>query len=570
MENFYLAAIVEEMRPQVTGRTVAKVSLFGADLTLDLRLPDDRVLFATLDQVSPALYLSDKTIKRDPADSQAANPFAALLRKRLNGAKLIALTKDPADRIIRMEFENFDVGGQRQRSTLALAFRGRSTNAYLTDDAGQIEAMLAERGALSVGERLETAGQQIEPTGILRDLGPAATQQEIIQRYFGTASLFGPQLEREFIARCAHRTPLAALQSLVSDLFEKAPTPLVYALVPLEEAGSRLINLKHDLLLSHIELEWAWHLRRYEFASLSEAAESYYQARQEAKAFQNEFHAVRRLLADEVKKRDDLIRAMSADLERFADPERMKRYGDLLLANLAGAQINGSRVRVVDYYDPAQPEIEIDLGESKTLQQAAAKYFAGYQKARRAQQIISSRLAEVSAEVEPLRALLESLEREPTRERIDEIEDKAGKLLRKGGAKAAGRKSRQKGEAAAGRRFRSSDGYEILVGRNDKDNDYISFRVARPQDVWLHAADYPGSHVVIRNPDRNSVPHRTIVEAAELAAFYSQAKQQTKAAVHYTQKKYISKPPKAKPGLVRLTSFKTVMVEPGCNVERID
>ena len=98
----------------------------------------------------------------------------------------------------------------------------------------------------------------------------------------------------------------------------------------------------------------------------------------------------------------------------------------------------------------------------------------------------------------------------------------------------------------------------------------ITFKLAKPQDVWLHAADYPGSHVVIRNPSRQAVPHRTVVEAAEIAAFYSQASEQRKAAVHYTQKKFVSKPPRSKPGLVRLSEFKTVMVEPRCSLSRIE
>ncbi|HEY7912395.1 MAG TPA: NFACT RNA binding domain-containing protein, partial [Blastocatellia bacterium] len=121
-----------------------------------------------------------------------------------------------------------------------------------------------------------------------------------------------------------------------------------------------------------------------------------------------------------------------------------------------------------------------------------------------------------------------------------------------------------------GRRFLSSDGYEIVVGRNDRENDHITFKLARPADLWLHAADYPGSHVVVRNPARGEIPMRTILEAAEVAAFYSQAKSESKAAVHYTQRKFISKPPRAKPGLVRLSSFKSVLVEPRCEARRIE
>ena len=124
--------------------------------------------------------------------------------------------------------------------------------------------------------------------------------------------------------------------------------------------------------------------------------------------------------------------------------------------------------------------------------------------------------------------------------------------------------------APIGRRFLSSEGFEILVGRKDRDNDLLTFRVAQSLDIFLHAADYPGSHVIIRNPNRKPVPQQTIQEAAELAAFFSQAKTQGKAAVHYTEKKSVTKPPRAKPGLVRLSSFKTIMVQPRCVLERME
>ncbi|HEU4387656.1 MAG TPA: NFACT RNA binding domain-containing protein, partial [Blastocatellia bacterium] len=113
-----------------------------------------------------------------------------------------------------------------------------------------------------------------------------------------------------------------------------------------------------------------------------------------------------------------------------------------------------------------------------------------------------------------------------------------------------------------GRHFVSSDGYEILVGRGDRENDTITFRIAGSRDLWMHAADYPGSHVVIRNPKRLEIPVTTIREAAQLAAFYSQARKESKAAVHYTQKKFVTKPTKAKAGLVRLSSYKAILVAP--------
>src|SRR5262249_1521430 len=170
--------------------------------------------------------------------------------------------------------------------------------------------------------------------------------------------------------------------------------------------------------------------------------------------------------------------------------------------------------------------------------------------------------------------LLASLQQQPDIKRIEEVEASSGFRRDAGpglrsrtstagrGAPAGRRKSSRSQRVEIGRRFLSSDGYEIVVGRNDAENDAITFKLAGSLDVWLHAADYPGSHVVVRNPSRRLVPQRSIVEAARIAAFYSQARRQGKAAVHYTQKKFVSKPPKAKPGLVRLSSYKTLLVEP--------
>ena len=119
------------------------------------------------------------------------------------------------------------------------------------------------------------------------------------------------------------------------------------------------------------------------------------------------------------------------------------------------------------------------------------------------------------------------------------------------------------------RRYLSTDGFEILVGRGAKDNDNLTFRIARPRDLWLHAGDYPGSHVVVRNPNRNEIPQRTIIEAAQLAGRFSQASEDTKVVIHYTERKFLSKPKGAAPGLVRMSSFRSLTVEPKESVKRL-
>ena len=119
------------------------------------------------------------------------------------------------------------------------------------------------------------------------------------------------------------------------------------------------------------------------------------------------------------------------------------------------------------------------------------------------------------------------------------------------------------------RRYRSTEGYEILVGRTDRDNDTLTFRIAKSYDLWFHAADYPGSHAVLRNPQRKEVPMSSILEAAQLAAKFSHARENAKVAVNYCERKFITKPKGFAPGQVRLSSFKTVMVEPKEAGERL-
>lgn len=574
MENFYLSALVREIAKEATGRNVVRVFLSGSALSVDLRLPYGKVLLASLDRSSPALYISGLDHKQGDSDLSAAHPFVSLLRKHIVNARLLSISKEPLDRIVRLEFEKFDAGGDFVRSSLVLAFTGRTSNAYLNDAENHILAALADHGTLQPEAASNAEAENSNLAELYEGMDDSITEAEALEKLFGQSSVFGPQLKNEFIARCRKASPRAAFKSLLDDLYLKEPVPLVYSRLPLEQAGQRLMNVKTDLLLSHVELTQAEGMSRHQFHSLSEAAEQYYRARDRQKALRDDYNSVRQLLTQDIKRIESALSAIGKDLARFEDPEKLKRYGELIHGNLATARVEGSKARVIDYYDPNQPEIEIELNDKKSLLEAAADYFARYQKARRALTAIAARKAEVSRNLEPLKELLRSLGEEPTPDQIETIRHATQKLLggrtKTGARRDASKPDRERRAKGAGRRFKTTDGFEVAIGRNDRENDEITFRVAKSQDIWLHAADYPGSHVIIRNPGRGEIPHKAIVEAAELAAFYSQAKREGKAAVHYTQKKFVSKPPKARPGLVRLSSFKTVMVEPRNSLERLD
>lgn len=313
-------------------------------------------------------------------------------------------------------------------------------------------------------------------------------------------------------------------------------------------------------------------------ASLSEALDRHHLREEAERAFDARAGAaaarLRQQIANLRKLRDNLRR----DLAGHGDAEAHKRAGDLLLANIGTAVRAGSKVRVTDYYAEDAPTVELELDENRTLQDEAARRFARYSKAKRAGREIAERLGKIEPELDALEARRAELER-VVAARDEEalaafVGGKKDERIRDGRpGSVERRKDSKKSSAEKGRtlrRYRSSDGYEVIVGRGARENDELTFRVARSYDTWMHAADYPGSHVVIRARGRDdSIPHRTLVEAARLTAHFSQAREDAKVAVNYTQRKFVSKPRGAAPGLVYLSSFRTLLVEPGEEIERI-
>ncbi|HEV8427680.1 MAG TPA: NFACT RNA binding domain-containing protein [Pyrinomonadaceae bacterium] len=285
-----------------------------------------------------------------------------------------------------------------------------------------------------------------------------------------------------------------------------------------------------------------------------------------ARAFDSKAKTIRGRLLKAIRQQRSLREHLHEDLARHGNAEEHKRIGDLLLANIATAVRNGNKVRLRDYYSEDAPTIEIEVDENHSLQDEAAARFRQYSKAKRAAGEIAERLKQTDRETAKILERLERLDqiiqtRDETALASFEKPPPAPKVQQKKSAKS---------EKISGvRRYLSTDGYEILVGRAARDNDHLTFRVAQPNDLWMHTGDYPGSHVVVRNPTRKEIPQRTIIEAAQLAGRFSQASDDTRVVVHYTERKFLSKPKGAAPGLVRLSRFRSITVEPKEAVERM-
>ncbi|HEX8559891.1 MAG TPA: NFACT family protein [Pyrinomonadaceae bacterium] len=528
MNEQLIGEVLEELRPALLGRPWGKIfQLSGATLAVDFRTGDGRYLLLSAEPGRPRLHLIARSVRELERAAQTPSPFALILRKALGGGVLLTLTKDEGERVVRFGFAVPDAAGAERDASLVAQLTGRTSNLFLLGAGGRVVASL--RPARGEGQ---AEGDVYEPP----QRRPAAE---------GEATTGGATTQGEEKTEGGATTQGEARTGGAAKTKGRPPD-----------------------------------IPREGFVSLSEALDRHFVRQDAERAFDARAASARARLRQQIaslrKLRDNLAR----DLAAHGDADEHKRAGDLLLANVGTAVRDGGRVRLTDFYAEDAPTIELEVDENRSLQDEAARRFARYTKAKRAAREISERLEKVGPELAALEARLEELEGAVAARDESALAALAGEQPRTGArpdaaraktaARAKGSKKNAVDKGRTLRRYRSSDGYEIVVGRGARENDELTFRVARSYDTWMHAADYPGSHVVVRARSRDeAVPHRTLVEAARLAANFSQARKDGKVAVNYTQRKFVSKPKGAAPGLVYLSSFRTLLVEPAEELERI-
>lgn len=239
-----------------------------------------------------------------------------------------------------------------------------------------------------------------------------------------------------------------------------------------------------------------------------------------------------------------------------------RNKGELIKANLYQLKKGMKEASVIDYYDPEQKEIRIPLDPALSPSANAQKYFKKYTKARKSVKYIKDRLAMLKDEEKYLNQVLLSIEQAESRDELREIEEEliSESYLKKRTEK----KNKKTAEAKVSEpyRFLSSDNYEILVGRNNRQNDYLSRKIANGKDIWLHVKDLAGSHVIIRRHSAGEIPSQTLKEAAVLAAYYSRGRMSENVAVDFTEARNVHKAKGAKPGLVYYENYQTIFVKP--------
>jgi len=500
--------------------------------------------------------------------------FCMLLRKHLTGGRLASLTQPPMERLLDLEFDCLSELGEPAKKHLILELMGRNSNLVLTDGEGRILDCLRRVD-------METSPDRPLLPGLYYHLPPARDKQnpmlaseQALARLLAERPADEP-FDKWLLDTFGGLSPLGCRETayrLLGDLDADASGVTAQAL-----AGA-FAKLQADadapvLLMKDAE-PWDFYclpVRQYGGYVQSRPAESFsalldafYGERDQKDRIRQKTQALRKLASNlhaRAVRKQELQKKELADTK---DREHLRRLGDLVTANLPSIRRGQTLLVAENFYDPELKPVEIVLSPTLSPQQNAAKYYKDYQKAKNAEKILTGQLARGEEEIAYLESVLEELSRAGTEREIQEIREElsAGGYLR-----GENGKKRMKLPASKPLEFCSPSGWRILVGRNNRQNDELTLKTAQKLDLWLHAQKTSGSHVIVAcagaEPD-----DETVTMAAELAAYYSQAREGQNVPVDCARVKNVKKPGGAKPGMVIYDRYSTVYVTP--SAEKIE
>ncbi|MEG0855068.1 MAG: NFACT RNA binding domain-containing protein [Terrisporobacter sp.] len=577
LDGLVIHSIAHELHTKLRGGKVDKVHQPENDeIVLFIRNNKENFKLVLSSSASnPRVYIANDYKKENPIK---APMFCMLLRKYIQGGVITEISQVNFERIIKISVESFDELKEKTTKDIYIEIMGRHSNIILTqrneerivDSIKRIPPSISRVRQLlpNMTYELPPAQDKINPikgTSIksfintLREFdGPLF--KGIYSKFLGIS----PSVAREICHRSnldsnskaedMSRDELSLLYRVFSDLFTKIKNDEYSPCIVIDDKIDKVIDF------SCIDLTY---LDGNEFIrndSISKIIEDYYKT----KDFKDRIH----------QRTSDLRKSISIKLDRLYHKQKkiqkelieadnaneFKTKGELLTAYIYMIEKGMENIEVANFYDENYSNVTIPLNKNLTPSENAQKYFKKYSKLKTAKKELTSQITICNEEIEYLENIMLGIE---NCENLEELTDIKDELIRLGYAKAPYRYKIKKDIDLTTKpnQFTSSDGFTILVGKNNKQNDYLTLRIADPEDIWMHTKNIPGSHVIIKSAGQN-VPDETLLEAAMLAAFYSKGRMSSQVPVDYTMKKHVKKPSGSKPGMVIYETNSTIYVTP--------
>ena len=563
-DAYFLTAVLDEIRKKTAGARVEKIHQPSRDaVILHLKSASGRQkLIINPNPASPRLHLTGA----NPENPAQPPMFCMLLRKHLLGGRLTAVTQPAMERCAGFSFECIDEMGDRVEKRLVAELMGRTCNLYLLGPDGRIIDCLRRIG-LDESNRPALPGLHYQPPEPMGKLDPLALSAEDFARMVCQPG--ADLLSQRLMDCCGGLSPLVCREAA---LFAAADVDARLEGVNAEALGNRLYLFFQEHLRFpapyYTDKQYAFcPIRQYGDCRRADSFEAlldeFYIVRDRRDAMRQKGQAVRKTVANLCQRLKRKMAIQEKELAATLDRERLRQLGDIVTANIHSIRRGQKVLRCEDFYDEQMRLIDIPLSEVLSPQENAAKFYKDYNRMKNAQKELTHQLELGNQELEYLQSVLEELDRAQTEQELEEIrqELQTGGYLRRDTGK-----KRMKQAKLAPMRFESTDGFPIFVGRNNRQNDELTFKLARKDDLWLHAQKRHGSHVIIACAGA-PVPDDTITEAAQLAAYYAETAQGENVPVDVTPVKQVKKPNGAKPGMVVYYTYRTVIADPKPDIQ---
>ena len=556
-DAYFLTAVLEEVREKCIGARIDKIHQPSRDtLLLHLRCREGRekLLFAA-NPTAPRLHLTTAS-PENPAEPPM---FCMLLRKHLMGAKLAEISQPPMERAATFVFDCTDEMGFPVQKRLVAELMGRTCNLYLLSPEGRIIDCLRRIGLDESARRAALPGLMYQSPEPVEKILTAPGKDLLAERLMDTIGGLSPLVCREaalFAAGCTDarvenldvETTADKLQLFFCEHI-RHPAPYYYALPD---------GTPKQFAFCPIRQYGPCH-QAESFGSL---LDMYYTIRDRKDAMRQKSQAVRKTVQNLCTRLQRKLAIQEKELTATFDRERLRQLGDIVTANIHRIVKGQTTIECEDFYDEQMRVISIPISPILSPQQNAAKFYKDYTRMKNAEKELTRQLELGESELHYLRSVLEELNRAQTDAELEEIK----RELQDGGyLRAESGKKRPRQGKVPPMRFESTDGYPIYVGRNNRQNDELTFKLARKDDIWCHASKVHGSHVII-SCGGTTPPDDTITQAAQLAAYYSESTGGQNIAVDVTSVKQVKKIPNGKPGMVIYHTYRTVIANPYADI----
>lgn len=577
MDGVSIAALVKELNTGLLGSRVDKIQQTEDDELLISFYGGTgggkKVRLTANSQVARVCFTEDR--KKSP---ETAPLFCMLLRKHLGGAKFRQAIQPDFERIIKLVFDGVNEFGDVCEKYLIAEIMGRHSNIILVDESGKII------DAIKHIDFSVSSVRQVLP-GLMYEYPPkqdkanilTVTLSEIVEilksceggtkadkALLGAFSGISPLVSREIVYRAFKTTEIYMEELDYSKILDLAAC--AFEVFNLVRSG----EFYHCFLVrrdTEKPFEFAAiNIEQYEDTaeivlreSMSLAVEDFYREKDARERITHRSARLVKIVSNNIDRCAKKLINQKSDLADTENMETYKRYAELITANLYALRENDTEAVVVDYYDPEMPEITIKLDGRFSPAVNAQKYFKKYNKAKTAREELAKQIKLAETELDYLESVEEELKKAETEQDLSEIADELaeqGYIKRSKGAK------KKKSEASKPMEFETPDGFRVLVGKNNKQNDMLTLKLAKNSDMWFHTKDIHGSHTVLCYEHGREFSDEAILFAARLAAKYSKASESSQVPVDYTLIKYVKKPSGAAPGMVIYTDNNTVYVTP--------